>query len=106
MLESLTYMAAAADPVEFWIAVCVAAGIAALALYRALRAFSGLRLIADTPTARIRAPGDRRLPFIIAADDERSLQRRLGLEALGFILLSLALSLGLILALIARLEPG
>lgn len=55
MLESLTHKAAVADPVEFWIAICVAAGIAAFALYRALRAFSGLRLIADTPTARIRS---------------------------------------------------
>jgi hypothetical protein len=44
-----------ADPVGFWIGTLFAAGVGAYALRRGLRAFWQLRLIVDTPTARIRS---------------------------------------------------
>jgi hypothetical protein len=46
---------AAEDPLGFWLGVAIAAGLAAWLLHRGRRAFWRLRLIVDTPTARIRS---------------------------------------------------
>lgn len=63
--------------------------------------------LASTPQlAQVMAPSDRRLPFIIAAEDERSLITRLGLEAFGLTLLGVVLMVGAALALIMRLQSG
>ena len=55
MLELFAASARNADPVAFWIAALLAAGVAVLGLRRGLRAFWQLRIIVDTPTARIRS---------------------------------------------------
>lgn len=55
MIESFNAEVSTADPMEFWFALALAIAVASYALYRALRAFSSLRLVADTPTARIRS---------------------------------------------------
>ena len=55
MLDSLAQAAATADPVAFFVASAVAAIVSGTALYRGLHAFWKLRLIVDTPTARIRS---------------------------------------------------
>jgi len=44
-----------ADPVAFWVAVLLAAIVAVVGLRQGLRAFWQLRIIVDTPTARIRS---------------------------------------------------
>lgn len=46
---------AAEDPLGFWLGVAIAAGLAGWLLHRGRRAFWRLRLIVDTPTARIRS---------------------------------------------------
>jgi hypothetical protein len=55
VLESLAQSAASADAAAFWFASLVAALAAGLAMRRGLQAFWKLRLIVDTPTARIRS---------------------------------------------------
>lgn len=54
-IQQLITAAAAADPPLFWIGLAVAAGGGAWLLRRGLRAFWRLRLIVDTPTARVRS---------------------------------------------------
>ena len=55
MLDSLAQAAATADPVAFFFASTVAAVVSGTALYEGLHAFWKLRLVVDTPTARIRS---------------------------------------------------
>jgi len=55
VLDSLAQAAATADPVAFFVASAVAAIVSGTALYQGLHAFWKLRLIVDTPTARIRS---------------------------------------------------
>lgn len=54
-MDLLAHAIASADPVGLWLAVAIAAGVGAWLVQRGLRAFWGLRLIVDTPTARIRS---------------------------------------------------
>ena len=55
MIEALQQTAVQADPIGFWVFALAAAVIAGLVLRLGLRAFWRLRLIADTPTAKIRS---------------------------------------------------
>jgi len=55
MIETLHQAAVLSDPGKFWVACLIASGFAGFALYLGLRGFWRLRLIADTPTAKIRS---------------------------------------------------
>ena len=54
-MQACLAAAAAADPAAFWIGAAIAAGVGAWLLRRGLADFWRLRLIVDTPTARIRS---------------------------------------------------
>lgn len=55
MIEDLRQAAILADPLGFWIFALVAAVAAGFSLHAGLKGFWRLRLIADTPTAKIRS---------------------------------------------------
>ena len=51
----LTDLVRESDPVGFWIGVLICSGIGGVLLFQGLKAFWRLRLIGDTPTARVRS---------------------------------------------------
>ena len=55
MIESLRQTVLLADPVAFWVLCLVVTVVASIALRTGLNGFWRLRLVADTPTARIRS---------------------------------------------------
>lgn len=55
MIEALQQIAVASDPVAFWITGIILAVVAAVALRMGLEGFWRLRLVTDTPTAKIRS---------------------------------------------------
>ncbi|MCF7984281.1 MAG: E3 ubiquitin ligase family protein [Thiohalocapsa sp.] len=55
MLEAFATEIAGADPVGFWIGTLIAAAVTAVSMHFGLRSFWKLRIVVDTPTARIRS---------------------------------------------------
>ncbi|AGA91980.1 E3 Ubiquitin ligase [Thioflavicoccus mobilis 8321] len=55
MIEDLRQAAVQADPEGFWWVTAIAGGIAVVVLYQGLNAFWRLRLVLDTPRAKIRS---------------------------------------------------
>ncbi len=55
MIETLQQLAASSDPIAFWITSGVLAALAAFSLRTGLDGFWRLRLVTDTPTAKIRS---------------------------------------------------